>query len=295
MPEVSVVVPAYNEHDRLPKTLGSILAFLDADGRDAEVIVVDDGSQDDTSDCVRAFADADPRIRLIRLPFNRGKGHAVRTGVVNARGARILFDDADGATPIAELYRLERELDAGVDIAIGSRNITAPDVQVDARLSRRFAGRVFRYLVRSLTVRDIVDTQCGFKCFTAVAAHDLFSHLRMDGYCFDVELLLMAQRRGYRIAEVPVNWTHQPGSKVNVVLDGLRMARDVVRIRGNALRGLYDRPHMAATRMSTVSAHRRLERTRELEVSREADSANVAGHRHPKSALRSMGGGDLRP
>jgi len=242
---VTVVVPAFNEADRLPRTLNDIASFVEADGRRFEIIVVDDGSVDSTSAVVARMARAYPLIRLIRMPRNRGKGHAVRTGVVNAIGERVLFADADGATPIEELYRLERALDDGADVAIGSRAVASADVRVEARPLRRLSGRIFHLLVRYLTVQGIVDTQCGFKLFTGAAAVDLFSRMRMDGFAFDVELLMMAQRRSYRIAEIPVNWTHQPGSKVSVVRDGLRMARDLFRIRANALRGLYETPHLA--------------------------------------------------
>jgi len=242
---LSVVIPAYNEADRLPATLVSLLSFLSNDARAAEVIVVDDGSRDETSSKVRDAQATDPRIRLIRLPQNRGKGYAVRTGVVNAFGERVLFADADGATPFAELRRLDAAIDAGARVAIGSRAIDDRSTRVEARLYRRIAGRIFHAVVRLFTVHGISDTQCGFKLFESSTAHDLFSRMRMTGYSFDVEVLLMAQRAGYRVAEVPVNWAHQPGSKVRVVQDGLRMARDVLRIRANALRGLYDRPHIA--------------------------------------------------
>ena len=248
MPQLSVIIPAYNECARLPQTLRGVLDFLARGSRSAEVIVVDDGSTDSTSIGVLRLAAADPRVRLIRLPQNCGKGYAVRTGVVNAGGDRILFADADGATPIEELARLEAALDAGADIAIGSRALASAEVRVEAHPLRRVIGRTFHQLVRRLTVRGIADTQCGFKLFTSPVAHELFSRMRMGGFSFDVELLLMAQRRGYRIAEVPVNWRHQPGSRVNVVTDGLRMARDLFRIRANALRGLYDLPHIAAAR-----------------------------------------------
>ena len=243
--DVTVVVPAFNEADRLPRTLDDIVRFAAIDARRFEIIVVDDGSVDATSAMVAGVAQRHPEVRLIRLPRNRGKGHAVRTGVVNAMGDRVLFADADGATPIAELYRLERALDDGADVAIGSRALESEDVRGEARLLRRMSGRIFHMLVRYLTVQGIVDTQCGFKLFTRAAAVDLFSRMRMDGFAFDVELLMMAQRRAYHIAEIPVNWTHQPGSKVSVVLDGLRMARDLFHIRANAMRGLYETPHLA--------------------------------------------------
>jgi dolichyl-phosphate beta-glucosyltransferase len=242
---LSVVIPAYNEAARLPATLRALRAFLDRDGRLAEVIVVDDGSTDGTSDVVRRIESEDERVRLIRLPQNRGKGYAVRTGIVNAAGALVLFADADGATPFDELSRLEERLNAGAQIAIGSRALRATGTRVEARLYRRIAGRLFHAVVRLYAIRGFVDTQCGFKLFDGGAAHDLFSRMRMSGYSFDVEVLLMAQRAGYPVAEVPVNWTHQPGSKVHVVRDGLRMALDVMRIRANAARGAYDKPRIA--------------------------------------------------
>jgi dolichyl-phosphate beta-glucosyltransferase len=244
-PLLSVVIPAFNESDRLPSTVASLQAFLREDGRVAEIIIVDDGSLDDTSAKVRQIALTEPRVRLIRLPQNRGKGYAVRTGVVNAAGTRVLFADADGATPFEELLRLDAALNSGADVAIGSRALHDRSTRVEARAYRRIAGRMFHAVVRLFAVRAISDTQCGFKLFDAAVAHDLFSRMRMTGYSFDVEVLVMAQRSGYRVAEIPVNWTHIPGSKVRVVRDGLRMARDVLRIRTNALRGLYDRPHIA--------------------------------------------------
>lgn len=243
--ELSVVVPAFNEEARLEAPLREAAGWLRQRGRPAELIAVDDGSRDGTAALVRRLSAELPELRLIRLPANRGKGYAVRTGVVNARGERVLFADADGATPFAEVERLEAELDAGADVAIGSRALHGGDVRVRARLHRRLIGRSFHLLVRLLTVRGINDTQCGFKLFRAAAAHDLFSRMRMDGFSFDVEVLLMAQHRGYRVAEVPVNWEHRPGSRVNLVLDSARMAADLFAIRAHLLRGDYDAPHVA--------------------------------------------------
>lgn len=244
-PDLSVVFPAYDEESRLEPTLREAAAYAAARGLAAELIVVDDGSRDGTCALVRRMGDELPSLRLIRLAANRGKGHAVRSGVVNARGARVLFADADGATPIAELARLEAALDGGAEVAIGSRALASAQTTVRARLHRRVIGRAFHLLVRTLTVRGFQDTQCGFKLFTARAAHDLFSRMRMDGFSFDVELLLMARRRGYPVAEVPVNWTHVPGSRVNLVVDSARMAADLFVIRARALRGDYDVPHLA--------------------------------------------------
>jgi dolichyl-phosphate beta-glucosyltransferase len=244
-PDLSVVIPAYNEEARLEPTLREAAAYLRARGIRAELAVVDDGSRDRTGPLVLRLAEELDEVRLIRLPANRGKGYAVRTGVVNARGRAVLFADADGATPIAELARLEAALEAGADAAIGSRALAGEGTRVRARLHRRLIGRAFHLLASSLAVRGYHDTQCGFKLFRAATAHDLFSRMRMDGFSFDVELLLMARRRGYRVDEVPVSWTHIPGSRVSLVRDSARMAADLFVIRARALRGDYDRPHLA--------------------------------------------------
>lgn len=246
--DLSVVVPAYNEERRLEAPLREAAAYFRACGRRVELIAVDDGSRDGTSALVRRLGDELPELRLIRLPANRGKGFAVRTGVVNARGRRVLFADADGATPMAEVERLDAALDAGGDVAVGSRARQGEGVEVRARWHRRVIGRTFHLLVRTLGVRDVLDTQCGFKLFRAEAAHDLFSRMRVDRFSFDVEVLLMAQRRGWRVAEVPVNWTHQPGSRVNLVTDSARMAADLLVIHAHRLRGHYDEPRVAPWR-----------------------------------------------
>jgi dolichyl-phosphate beta-glucosyltransferase len=249
-PDLSIVVPAFNEEDRLEPTLRSYLGYCRATARSVELIVVDDGSVDGTSHLVEQLGGEYPELRLIRLAENRGKGFAVRSGVVNARGRTVLFADADGATPINEIERLEAALRDRNDVAIGSRAIAARDVRVNAKLYRRIMGRLFHGMVEALTVRGVRDTQCGFKLFRGPVAHDLFSRMRMSGFSFDVELLMMAQRRGYRIAEVPVNWTHQPGSKVNLALDSILMLRDLFVIRGRYFRGEYNAPHLSPRRSS---------------------------------------------
>jgi dolichyl-phosphate beta-glucosyltransferase len=253
-PDLSIVIPAYNEEARLTPTLRDYQAYCRASGRAAEIIVVDDGSLDTTSVVVERFAADHPEVRLIRLAENRGKGYAVRTGVVNARGKLVLFADADGATPLEEIERLEAALREGADVAIGSRAVEAAGVRVNARVYRRLMGRIFHRLVETLTVRGVHDTQCGFKLFRGVVAQDLFSRMRMRGFSFDVEVLMMAQRRGYRIAEVPVNWTHQPGSKVNLVTDSALMVRDLFVIRGRYLSGEYNTPHLAPWPEPTAAA-----------------------------------------
>jgi dolichyl-phosphate beta-glucosyltransferase len=243
-PAISVVVPAYNEERRIERMLLEALGYLRQRGRPTEVLVIDDGSRDNTSGVVGRLAHTWPELRLIRLAQNHGKGYAVRTGVVNSTGDCVLLADADGATPIAELESLEHALQQGTDVAIGSRAVAEADVRIERRWYRHVMGRTFHWLVETLAVKGIRDTQCGFKLFRGAVAHDLFSRMRMSRYSFDVEVLVMAQRRGYRIAEVPVNWIHQPGSKINVVSDSIRMAADLFTIRANCLRGEYDRPRV---------------------------------------------------
>ena len=244
-PDLSIVIPAYNEESRIGPTVRDIVTYCRARGRRFELILVDDGSRDATTSVGRLLSEEFPELKVIRLAANHGKGYAVRTGVVNAIGRLILFADADGATPIEEIERLESALDSGADIAVGSRALRASGVQVHAKFYRHLMGRTFHLLVEWLADGGVKDTQCGFKLFRSAVAQDLFSRMRMNGFSFDVEVLVMAQRRGYRVAEVPVNWTHRPGSKVQLTLDSLRMAADLVRIRAHCLSGEYEIPHLA--------------------------------------------------
>ena len=227
----SVVIPAYNEAMRLPAYLKEVVAYFDGRDQPYEVVVVDDGSRDATADCVRELSRLHPSVRLHALPQNRGKGCAVRTGMTVASGALRLMADADGATPIVEVKRLEAAMQAGADLAAGSRALPDPSVVVRARAHRKLSGQVWSRLVRALGVSGVVDTQCGFKLFRGPVADALFRPLRTEGFGFDVELLLLARRRGYRIVEVPINWTDQPGSKVGVLKDGPRMLVQIVAAR----------------------------------------------------------------
>ena len=235
----SVVIPAYNEEKRLPAYLRKTIAYFDARGEAYEVIVVDDGSHDETVNVVERFQVDAPSVRLIKLAENRGKGCAVRTGMLETKGTLCLFTDADGATPIRELERLERAITNGADIAIGSRTARDPTRVVQERVFRKISGSIFNIAVRSLGVTGITDTQCGFKLFRAPVARALFSVLQCDGFSFDVELLFLAQRWKYRIAEVPIQWTEQAGSKVRIVRDSRRMIYDIWTVRRNYQRGLY--------------------------------------------------------
>ena len=240
-PDLSLIIPAYNEALRLPAFLERVDRYLKMRHLPYEVIVVDDGSQDETAALVIAQADRLSHIRLVRSPCNAGKGAAVRLGMLQARGRLQLFADADGATAIEELASLELAIARGADIAIGSRTLASRDSRysVSARRHRSILGSIFNAVVQRLGLRGIHDTQCGFKLFRQPVAEDLFSVAHVNGYGFDLELLYIAQRRGYRIAEVPINWADQPGSKVRPARDGLTMLYDLLSVRRRNALGLY--------------------------------------------------------
>ena len=227
----SIVIPAYNEAQRLPAYLSEVVAYFDGRAEPYEVIVVDDGSADETAARVLDAQVKHPGVTLHRLAQNRGKGHAVRAGMRAARGALRLMADADGATPIAEVKRLEAAIQAGADIAVGSRALHDPSVRREVLLHRKLSGEIFNFFARRMGVGDVTDTQCGFKLFRGTAATTLFGEAQTDGFGFDVELLLLARRHGYRVVEVAVNWADQPGSKVDVLRDGPRMLAQIVRAR----------------------------------------------------------------
>lgn len=237
----SIIIPAYNEADRILPYLQRITDYMRDRGRPYEVLVVDDGSTDATPSAVGGLSISRPEISLLRLPGRRGKGAAVRRGMQAATGQLQLFADADGATPIEELPRLEQAIEQGADLAIGSRALASrlPAFSVQARLYRTVLGSLFNAAVRQGGIRAIADTQCGFKLFRRSVAQDLFGVATIDGYGLDLELLYVAQRRGYRIAEVPINWADQPGSKVRVWRDGFLMMRELARVRQNDRKGLY--------------------------------------------------------
>lgn len=231
-PALSVVVPAYNEAERILPSLEYMLKFLDAQPLSWELIVVSDGSTDDTVEKVQSALAGRPNARLISYGLNRGKGHAVRVGMLNAKGERVLFSDADLATPIEEFSVLSAALDAGSDIAIGSRDLKGSRLDRRQSLIRELGGKAFNRVVRMLTVPGIHDTQCGFKLFTRAASQSVFSECKIDNFAFDVEVLYIATRiRNLKIAEIPVRWSHQEGSKVRFLRDGFRMLLAIKQIR----------------------------------------------------------------
>jgi dolichyl-phosphate beta-glucosyltransferase len=236
-PALSVVIPAWNEERRLPDTLRRIVGFLRPRGAAFEVLVVDDGSTDATAAAAEAFGE--PCVRLLRSGKNYGKGHAVRQGMLEARGTRRLMTDADLSTPIEDLPRLESALDQGFDVAIGSRALPGSNVEVRQGVFREAMGRLFNLGVRLLLLRDLHDTQCGFKLFAAAAAEAAFTASRLDGFCFDVEVLVAARRRGFRIAELPVTWRNDAATRVGL-LKGGRAYADLLWIRRQLRRHAYD-------------------------------------------------------
>ena len=230
-PELSVVVPAFNEELRLPPSLERIQEYLGARQLSYEVLVADDGSRDGTARVVSELARSWPQLRLVSLPENRGKGAAVRAGMLAASGRMRLFTDADLSTPIEELGKLESELELGAEVAIGSRAVAGSAVELHQPAHREFMGKSYNRLLRALVLPGLHDTQCGFKLFTARAADVCFSELRCPGFGFDAEVLLRASQSGLRVAEVGVVWRNARGTSVNSMSDSLRMLGGLWQLR----------------------------------------------------------------
>jgi dolichyl-phosphate beta-glucosyltransferase len=230
-PFLSIVVPAYNESRRLGSALEQIRSYVEGRRMRAEVIVVDDGSSDGTSEVVERFDTGALPVRLLRNVRNRGKGYAVRRGMRKARGQVLLMTDADQSTPIGEIEKLLPHFESGFEVVIGSRDHPESDISTHQGLVRRLLGVTLRALRRWIMLRDICDTQCGFKIFTQEAARRIFAAQRVHGFLFDCEVLLLARQMGYRIREVGVTWCNDPDSRVRAVRDSLRMLVSLVLLR----------------------------------------------------------------
>ncbi len=231
MPHLSVVVPAYNEEERLPRTLARLHEYYSAQNYPFDVVVVSDGSKDKTAELVREFAKTHPHFSVVEYQPNKGKGYAVRQGMLAAEGDLVLFCDADLATPQEETEKLLQHMTDGAHVAIGSRPLHDSKLERRQPLYRELLGRLFNHAVQLLAIRGIDDTQCGFKLFTQAASQEVFSRCKLDGFSFDFESLMIARDLGYRIDEVPIRWSHQEGSKVVLLRDGPRMLRDLVKLR----------------------------------------------------------------
>ena len=239
---LSLVIPAYNETSCLEAVLAGVVAYLDAQPYDAEVVVVDDGSTDGTHEIAEGYAGhTSTKVCGVRLPENRGKGFAVRTGMLeHAGGEYRVFFDADGSTPIEEIEKLWPRFDAGADIVIGSRALPDSDIAVRQRWYREAMGRTFNAILHVMGLTRFKDTQCGFKAFTAAACETVFSRQTLERFSFDVELLHIAQRHGLRVEEIPVVWRNVAQSRLHPLLDSLQMFWDLLKIRIRGWRGRYD-------------------------------------------------------
>jgi dolichyl-phosphate beta-glucosyltransferase len=239
-PTYSIVIPAYNEGARLGATLEKVLAYVHVQGWNAEVIVVNDGSRDNTAEIVRSFTAKDPALSLVENPGNRGKGYSVRNGMLHARGSIVLFSDADLSSPIEEAPKLFAALENGADIAIGSRWLRAETQTQRQPLHRQLFGRIFNLALRLTLGLQYADTQCGFKAFKQPAVQAVFPQQRIERWGFDPEILFLARKFKFKVQEVPVAWAHREGTSINPLVDGSRMVMEMLHVRWNSLTGKYD-------------------------------------------------------
>jgi glycosyltransferase involved in cell wall biosynthesis len=239
-PTYSIVIPAYNESARIRATLDRVLAFVNERHWDAEILVVNDGSHDDTAQLIENYAARDPILRVIQNPGNRGKGYSVRNGMLHASGKILLFSDADLSSPIEESDKLLDAIEKGADVAFGSRWLRSELQTQRQSLHRQLFGRVFNLALRIVLGLPYRDTQCGFKAFTRSAADAIFPLQRIERWGFDPEILFLARKFGMKVEEVPVQWAHSEGTRINPLRDGTRMFVEMLRIRWYSLTGKYD-------------------------------------------------------
>ena len=235
-PFLSIIIPAHNEENRLPDTLEQVFNFLKEQSFTAEVIVVENGSSDKTLEIAQGFASQHPNLHVIQS--ERGKGAAVKCGMLAAKGEYRFMCDADLSMPVAEIAKFIPPANT-FDIAIASREAKGA-VRYNEPSYRHLGGRVINFLIQLFILPGLNDTQCGFKCFSAKTADDIFNLQTLNGWSFDIELLYIARRHKYSVQEIPIHWVHHPETKVSAVRDAIRMIQDIFRIRANALRGMYD-------------------------------------------------------
>ena len=240
-PDISIVVPAYNEETRIEGALGRILRCVEERGWNAEVLVIDDGSSDHTVDIVQRWQTENSRLHLIKNAGNRAKGYSVRNGLLQASGKVVLFTDADLSAPMEEAEGLFAAIDAGADVAIGSRWLDRRRQTRHQPLYRRFFGRCYNWLTRTVMGLPFRDTQCGFKAFTREAAQVIFRLQTIERWGFDPEILFIARKLDLKVVEVPVTWGHDERSRISYLRDGMKMLEEMAEIRRNSLRGCYDR------------------------------------------------------
>lgn len=239
-PLLSLIIPAYNEGERLPTTLPPVFQFLESQSYAFEIILVNNNSRDNTREIALQFAATRPYLRVID-EMTQGKGAAVRTGMLAATGDYLFMADADFSMPVEEIAKFLPPIAGRYDVAIGSREAPGA-VRYNEPQYRHFMGRVFNFYVKVLAIPGFEDTQCGFKCFRREVAWDILPNQTIDGWAFDVELLFIALKRGYQIVEVPIHWYYGENSRVSPVRDTINMIREVLRIRYNGYIGRYNRP-----------------------------------------------------
>jgi glycosyltransferase involved in cell wall biosynthesis len=251
-PQLSIVIPAYNEGARIEMTLDSVMECVEKQGWDAEVLVVDDGSSDATAKIVHAWMERYPQLHLIQNEGNRGKGYSVRNGLLQAAGEVVMFTDADLSAPMEEAERLFAAIADGADVAIGSRWMDKTRQTIHQPLYRKFFGRCFNWVTRMVMGLPFKDTQCGFKAFKRSAAQVIFRLQRIERWGFDPEILFIARKLGYDIREVPVTWGHDERSRMSYLKDGMKMLEEMAIIRGNSVAGRYDEAIAALKDTSTM-------------------------------------------
>ena len=240
-PQYSIVIPAYNESARIERALTEVLRTIDELHWDAEVLVVNDGSTDNTAAIVEGFAAKDSRLRLLENGVNRGKGYSVRNGLLHGSGKVVMFTDADLSSPMPEAELLFAAIRDGADVAIGSRWLAQSRQTIHQPLYRQFFGRCFNMVTRMIMRLPFADTQCGFKAFRRSAAQTIFQLQRIERWGFDPEILFIALKRGYNIKEVPVTWGHDERTRMSYLRDGIKMLQELVYVRWNSLIGVYKR------------------------------------------------------
>jgi glycosyltransferase involved in cell wall biosynthesis len=239
-PRLSIVIPAYNECARIEATLARVLDCVESRHWDAEILLIDDGSTDETVAIIQQWMARSPRLHLIKNPGNRGKGYSVRNGLLQAAGDIVMFTDADLSAPMEEAERLFAAIDNGADVAIGSRWLDKQKQTTHQPIYRRFFGRCFNWVTRRFIGLPFKDTQCGFKAFKREAAQVIFRLQTIERWGFDPEILFIARKLKYKIVEVPVTWGHDERSRISYLKDGMKMLEEMAEIRTNSLRGRYD-------------------------------------------------------